>query len=163
MVRPNSLVDDVADVSEPTELRVAAAGRPGPRYIRVAFAGGRAGLLDMALDRSRIWADVLRSLRDSGQPAYVELDPETSVITELLLPIRYTVHKIRPVKDGLEVELIISHARHYLRRSNPNYEALRKALEDARAAGTPVLVTETLKEHEIIDVRPAGEPGAAKE
>ncbi len=164
MARPNSLVDDVTDLSESAELPSAAPERPAARYIRVAFATGRTGLLDMTADRSRIWADVLRSLRESRQPAYVEVDPKTSVITELLLPIHYTVRRIQPAKDRLEVELEISHARHYLSKSNPQFDELRKALEDARASQTPVLVTETLNEHEIIDVRPvAGEGGAAKE
>jgi sugar phosphate isomerase/epimerase len=118
----------------------------------------------MTADRSRIWADVLRSLSESGQPAYVEIDPETSAITQLLLPIPYRVQRIAPARDGLEVELVISHARHYLRKSNPRFEELRKALEAARAAQAPVLVTETLNEHEIIDVRPAArEGGAVKE
>jgi hypothetical protein len=164
LASPNSLVDGVTDLSEPTDVRAAAPRRPAARYVRVAFAAGRTGLLDMTADRSRTWVDVLRSLQETGRPAYVEIDPQTNVITELLLPMPYTVERIKPVKDGLEVELVISHARHHLRRSNPHFNELRKALEAARRARTPVFVTETLSEHEIIHVRPAaGERGVAKE
>ena len=50
-------------------------------------------------------------------------------------------------------------ARHFLRRSNPDFEELRRTLEEAREKGSPILVTETLEQHEIIDARPVpGEP-----
>jgi IS5 family transposase len=45
-----------------------------------------------------------------------------------------------------------------LRRSNPDFEQLREALENARKRGTPVLVTETINEHEIIHVQPVVQP-----
>jgi hypothetical protein len=164
VARPNSLVDDVTGLVEPIQLRVAAPEGSAARYIEVAFAGGRTGLLDLTTYRGRVWADVLRSLREMAQPAYVEMDPKTHVITQLLQPLRSEVVRVVRVKDGFEVELVESHARHYLRKSNPQFNELRKALEAARAGKAPVLVTEILDEHEIIDVRPvAGERGAGKE
>ena len=58
-----------------------------------------------------------------------------------------------------EVELVISHAKHYLRRSHPDFDALLALLEQARATKTLVAVTET-EAHDIIDVRPlAGDFG----
>jgi hypothetical protein len=105
-----------------------------------------------------VWAEVLESLRETGAPAYVEVDPSTSVITELLLPIPFSVGRIERSPDGLQVELIISHARHSLRRSNPDFEELRHTLEEARKRGSPVLITETLDSHEIIDARPVSGP-----
>lgn len=104
--------------------------------------------------QAAVWAEVLESLRESGQPAYVEIDPETDRIIELLLPIRYTVDHIEPVDDGLEVQLRISHARHYLRRSHPDFRAMRGTLQRALESGAPVLVTETLDTDQIIDVQP---------
>jgi hypothetical protein len=149
------IVDDVRSLSRPVDVRAAQAGAPAGRQVTVSFAGGGVGTLDVTEHRAAVWADVLRSLRATGQPAYVELDRETGMIVDLLLPARYTVGEIEGTPDGLEVELVISHARHYLRRSNPRFDELRDALERARREQTPVLVTETLDEHEIIDVRAA--------
>jgi hypothetical protein len=63
----------------------------------------------------------------------------------------------------MTIGLIISHARHMLRRANPDYDELLEELESAQKSGASVLVTETRDEHEIIDVRKVaeGEGGAA--
>jgi len=150
---PEAIVDDVHSISQPFEVR-AVEGEAAPRrLVTVTFVGGSSGTLDVTEHRAAVWAEVLRSLHETGQPAYVRLDPASGAITELLLPVRYTVARLERTPDGFEVELVISHARHYLRRSRPRFEELRAALEDAREHQTPVLVTETLDEHEIIDVR----------
>src|SRR5689334_18833307 len=145
--QPEIIVDDVRDVSPPAEV----SGLEGQR-LTITFAAGRTGMLDLAEPRSAVWADVLNSLRERGEPAYVRLDPN-GVITELLLPVRYTVGKLDPVSDGIEVELVISHARHYLRASHPRFDEFLSVLESARGHSAPVRVTETLDTHEIIDVR----------
>ena len=124
----------------------------------VTLADGRQARLNLTDYRSRVWAQVLQNLYQTGQPAYVEIDPDSRLITQLLQPLRFTVGDIRRVEGGLEVDLIVSHGRHYLRRSNPNFEDLRVALENARKRGTPVLVTETINEHEIIHIQPAVQP-----
>ena len=49
--------------------------------------------------------------------------------------------------------LIISHARHYLQRTDPDFEGLLRTLQTARDQGMLVAVTEAPVEHEIIDVR----------
>ena len=51
------------------------------------------------------------------------------------------------------MELVISHAKHFLRRSNPDFAQLLETLERARASKALVAVTET-EDHDIIDVRP---------
>jgi glycine/D-amino acid oxidase-like deaminating enzyme len=152
--RAHAVVDAVQDLLHAVEFRETATGRPSLDYLTVAFADGRTGLLDMTIHRSVVWADVLASLRETGQPAYVEIEPDTGLITLLLLPIRYTVARIEPDPEGLEVELVVSHAGHYVRRSNSDFDELRERLQAALERRTPVLVTETLDEHEIIDVRP---------
>lgn len=154
MPKPNALVDHLVDVTPALETRgLASAGLPA-NYLNVTFAGGRTALLDMSLHRSRVWEEVLQSLRETGQPAYTEIDPNTSLITELLLPIRFTVRALKKVDYGLEVELAVSHAVHSLRSSNPHFEEMRRTLEAAHEQGVPVLVTETLDRYEIIDARP---------
>jgi hypothetical protein len=136
--------------------RAGETAAPPRARLEVRLAGGESGLLDMSVHRSVVWADVLRSLHERQQPAYLEVDPESRLITELLVPLRVTVGRIEPVEDGLVVELIISHAPHYLLRSNEDFERLRKILEAACERSTPMLVTET-DDHEIVDVRPAVE------
>jgi len=151
--RANSLVDEVSEILRPsgpaaTRVQVRA------NYATVSFGGGRRGLLDLTEHRSRVWAEILESLREARSPAYVEIDPQSSLITELRLPKPYRVGRIARVPEGLQVELIVSHARHSLSRSNPDFEDLREALEEARKKGSEILVTETDR-HEIIDARPA--------
>jgi hypothetical protein len=108
---------------------------------------------------------VLDSLRQTNQPAYVEIDPETKVITELLCPIVVSVAAVNPIgKTGdVEVELVISHARHYLRKSHPKYKGNLEILQKALKKKTIVVVTESQDSHEIIDVRPPEQAEAGKE
>jgi len=150
------LVDDVRDVARERPRGGRAKGRAAEPPIRVRFAGGAAARLDPAKPRDRVWADVLQSLRESSQPAYVEIDPDTGYITSLLLPQRFLVTAIHKTEtDDWEVELEISHARHHLRRDHMGFERMLDTLEQARRDKTPVLVTESLDSSAIIDVRPA--------
>lgn len=156
MAKTNAIVDSVSEVSVMPERRAAGLGAPAPTFVAIRFRNGQSGFLDMSLPHSAVWADVLQSLRDTAQPAYVKIDAETRVINELLLPGSFTVQSVRPAadKDGIEVKLVISHARHFLRRSNPDYKELLRILQAAQKVGTTVLITEALDTHEIIDVRP---------
>ena len=141
--------------AEPT-AKMIKGERAAENLVSVTFANGDVGYLNTSGHRDRLWADVLRSLQEQRQPAYVEIDPRSRSITQLLQPKALTVSDIRPLDKGpdLEVELAISHARHVLRRNHPRFAALRKLLRSAREEQTPVWVTETLDTHEIIDVRP---------
>jgi hypothetical protein len=130
----------------------------------VRFAKGADARLDPTSQRDRVWAEVLESLRDSRQPAYVEIDPDTRYITALLLPQSFTVTAIRESARGesLEVELEISHARHHLRRDHPHFDEMHRTLERALREKSPVLVTESLDSSAIVDVRPAPSAGARR-
>ncbi len=157
MANPHALVDGILSLSPRAEtLRAARAGPSSPRFVTVQFHGGRSGLLDMTSPRSVVWAEVLESLQQANAPAYVELDPATHVITQLLCPLTVGVGALTPTPagDALEVELLISQARHYLRRTHPDFQHLQETLQAARAQGSQVVVTETPDTHEIIDVRP---------
>jgi hypothetical protein len=151
-----ALVDDVRDVArERSRAKTGRARAAREPTIRVRFASGADARLNPESPRDRVWAEVLESLRDSRQPAYVEIDPETRHIISLLLPQRFTVAAIREAPAGdVEVELEISHARHHLRREHPRFDEMHKLLDRARREKTPVLVTESLDSSEIIDVRP---------
>ncbi len=158
MADGNVLVDTVVGLSRDAGDLAAGAGQDSG-LVTVTFQGGQTSLLDTANPRGATWASVLGSL-PPGQPVYVEVDPTTGVITQLLLPLTVTVGAIRPTAtgDAVEVDLIISQARHHLRRSNPDFQRLLEALQAARAPGTAVADTETPNEHENIDVRPAPRP-----
>lgn len=162
MANPKVLVDNVSSLSSsPHEVQTAKKRTPPTRHLTVSFQGGQSGLLDMTVPRSVAWAEVLHSMRESNLPAYVEIDPATNMITELLQPLTAQVGELKETAFGVDVELIISHARHSLERTNPRYSELLKALQTAKKNGGTVLVTETLDRHQIIDVRPAAKARAA--
>jgi hypothetical protein len=158
MARPNAVVDQIKHVAGGDDQQIRPALAAAPQYLEVAFAGGRTGVLDLSVHRSAVWAGVLRSLFETGQPAYVEIDPQTRLITELLLPIRYNVVRILATDDGLLVELFVSQAPHHVRRGNPEMDELRRTLETALEGRLPVLITET-DEHDIVDARLLEEGG----
>ncbi len=163
MASAKAVVDSVSSLSSSvTELRAATSARATSPLVTVKFQGGQSGLLDMSLPRSVVWAEVLHSMRETNQPAYVEIDPATNFITELLHPLAVQVGELKETDSGMEVELIISHARHHLLRTRPDFRELLSALETAKKHGATVLVTETLNDHQIIDVRPQEKPGTGK-
>jgi hypothetical protein len=151
MTRDSALIDEVLSV-------VRERGRAATAEVRtltVRFGGGATARLDPASARDRAWAEVLESLKEMHQPAYVEIDPETGYLRSLLLPRPFTVKAMRETAGGdLEIDLEISHARHYLRREHSRFEVLRKTLETARRTKGLVLVTESLDGSAIVDVRP---------
>lgn len=162
MERRNALVEGISDLGRPAPERAGEMPGAAEDYLEVRFESGRSGLLDMREHRGAVWADVLRSLHEQNEPAYVEIDLETGEITELLLPRGFIVLRVDPVEDGLAFELHLSHGAHYLRRSHPDFEELRAVLEQARERRTQVLVTET-DDHEIVDVRTLDEPAGPAE
>jgi hypothetical protein len=157
MAPKSPLVDEVRGVARERVSGKSAMKGPPAEVITVRFAGGTVAKLDPENSRDRTWTEVLESLHELGAPAYVELDPETSYVTALLLPLRTTVTKIRDLPDGagLELDFDASHARHFLRRGQPHFAELEKALVTAHRTKKPVLVTKSLDESVIIDVRPA--------
>ena len=157
MPRSRSSVGNVVDIEMTTTIGlsgVAESLAPSADLASVRLDSGRSARLTAAEPRAPAWLSVLNDLRSAGLPVYVEIDPETDALTEVLVPLRVTVESIRSSDDGVEVELLISHARHYLRRDNSDFEELLQTLERALANGTSLLVTETLDSNEIIDVRP---------
>jgi len=162
MPNANAVVDSVSSLSSSlAEVREARRAKPALPSITVKFKSGQSGVLDMSQPRSVVWAEVLHSMREANQPAYVEIDPETNLITELLCPIVVQVGKLRETDSGAEVELIVSQARHYLQRARADFRELLDALDSARRQKSTVIVTET-DDHQIIDLRPTNVPGTHK-
>lgn len=155
MAKPITLVDGVSGISAPSDHSEAGAREATrPILASVNFQRGRAGLLDMSLPQSAVWVEVLESLRETNQPAYVEIDPETNVITELLCPVMMGVVGIgkEGKKGDVEIKLAISHARHFLRRSNPDFKEMLETLRKALKQEVMVLVTESSDGDEIVNV-----------
>jgi hypothetical protein len=162
MANVNAVVDSVSSLSSSlAEVQEARRARPAARTVTVNFGGGQSGLLDLTQPRSLVWAEVLHSMREASQPAYVEIDPATRFITQLLVPLVVRVGEIKQIPSGAEVELIISHARHFLENTLPGFAGLMDALRTAQRQKSTVVVTET-DDHKIIDVRPADIRPAAK-
>jgi hypothetical protein len=151
MPRPNVIVGKVTAVLPATETATSTFSTP--RLPTVQFQGGETAHLDPSDNNAGLFFDVLEDLRQSGLPAYVETHSLTGAITDLRVPLIVTVTKIEPAASGdLNVELEISHAKHVLRRVNPDFEELAATLQQALAQRIVVAVTET-DEQEIIDVR----------
>lgn len=158
MSRPNAHVGGVVEVQG--DRGPASQAESGPTYATLRLDTGDTARIPMGDPRATAWVSVLSDLRSAEVPVYVEIDPESRVLTEVLVPLRVTVVGLEASDDGVVVELEISQARHYLRRVNPDYEELLALLERARSSGEPVLVTETVDGASIIDVRalPKGLP-----
>jgi hypothetical protein len=154
MAQDFALVDEVRAISGEQRGKTRKPARTGTR---VLFSKGAEGRLDPESPRDRVWAEVLESRRQSRQPVYVEIDPDTHYITSLLLPLDFLVSAISesPQGGGLDIELEISQARHTLRRDHPRFGELYSLLERARREKTRVLVTDSLDSPTIVDVRPA--------
>lgn len=164
MAKPNVIMDGVRGLSSPIEAVAAVAGEPSARVIEVNFDGGGSGNLELKDRRSVVWADVLDNIRHSKQSVYVEIDPQTNVITEVLVPLSVKVGIIKPLDNAdVEVELTISQAKHYIRRSNPDFQKLLDALKKAKDEDKDLLVTEAPNTHDIIDIRPNPNPMAPAE
>ena len=131
----------------------AGGGPAGRGPSEITFGDGRRARIDGADPRATGWLAVLETLRSADLPAYVELDPGTDRVREVLVPVAVYVGDLRDEGEATDVELIVSHSRHRLLRSDPRYAELRERLERARADAAPVLVTERLDDHVIIDVR----------
>ena len=159
MSNKHFIVDKVKSLDLPNRHLAAAQGVGVPGHVVVHLSDG-AALLDLADPQAVVWEAVLDDVRQANEPVFLEMDATTNVIKQVLLPQSVVVTDIAPAPVGVrhEVTLEISHARHYLNTTNPDYQQLFNALSVARKQGTSVLVTETLDDHEIIDVRPDPTP-----
>lgn len=157
MLNSNAVLSRVIRIQPPPERAPAEAPGAGPELF-VELEDGRRARLDPADPRSPGFLQVLDGLSKLRQPVYLELDAATSAIRRLLIP-----HVSRPVglsrlADGaLSIELELSHGRHVLPRSAPDFGELEKQLAEALRGGEPVILTED-DAHNVFDVR-AFRPG----
>jgi F0F1-type ATP synthase assembly protein I len=142
------------------QKRVIAAVRTSStarEKVTIGFDAEQTGVLDLKNPRAARWARIIEEQRHTNQPVYVEIDEETSLITNVRVPRRYHVERLDPDEHGnLRVRLRPSQAIHLLLRADPNFEDMRASLQAALADDSERLITETRDEHEIIDVRLPG-------
>ncbi|MFX1256417.1 MAG: protein-glutamine glutaminase family protein [Promethearchaeota archaeon] len=148
------LIDEIRSFSPSRETFVGRPTEELPETVTVNFNGGRSGILDMKNPRAVHWANVIDRLKRANRPVYVEIDQETNIITNLLIP---RIQKVRSLstdeRGNIIVKTIPSAAIHYLLRNTPNFEEMRNTLQSALNENLEVLMTETIVEHEIIDVK----------
>ncbi len=160
MPNPNAIVSTIIGFDPPLDRPPAELLR-GPRGLSVELEEGRRVRLDPANPRSAGLAQILDGLSKLRRPVYLEVDPETSAITRLFIPHVSRVIGIRHIDRGvLGVELDLSHGRHVLRQSMPDFAELERQLREALRSGAPVIVTEN-DAHEIIPRHAVHSPGRA--
>jgi len=155
MPNPNAIVSNHIRLDPPLD-RPSAELRAAEGF-SVVLDDGRQVQLDPADQKSAGLARVLDGLEKLRRPVYLELDPVTSHIRRLLIPHLTRVAALRSVKDGIEVDLELSHARHLLLRDEPEFAEIEGRLGAALKGKGVVIVTED-DAHNIIDVRDY-EPG----
>jgi Glutaminase len=150
----NAIVGRVTGIEPTLEHRGAVVVlRENPAGVEISFEEATAVRLvpdEMAVGR----LEILDQLRRMGQPAYVEIEPETRTIVQLLIPLVTRVSEVRDVDQGVRVILESSHGIHMLDRQAPDFDGLHSALEQAADSRATCVITETQDDHRIIDVRP---------
>lgn len=150
MANPNAVVAQRVHVDAgPEELaeRVRAEGG-----LWLTLDGERRVRLDPDDPRSPGLARVLQGLERERLPVYLELDPESQAIRRVLIPLVSPVGATYPTADGLAFELAASHARHLLRRDDPDFAEFDRVLGEAKRDGSALLVTVD-EQHRVIDLR----------
>jgi hypothetical protein len=138
----------MAKITKVVGLVISVPTLAGRGPVTIGLSSGRQAKLGTDKAGGALLA-LLTGLKNGKRPVYLELDGRGQV-RRLLLPRAVKVVSVAETPAGdLGVVLDPSNLLHILRRSNPDFEALRKAL----ARPGSLLVTET-DAHEIVDVRP---------
>lgn len=149
------VLDGVRSFSPLRDRWLEQAPNDLPKTVTVSFETGPSGILDLHDPRAVTWARLLDLYQRNARPVYVEIDPESNVITLVLLPHPSRVMDIVPRQDGdVNITLFTSEAPHLLKRENPDFSTLLAQLQTAKDTQTTVLLTATVEDQEIIDVRP---------
>lgn len=152
MPNPNAIVSTLIRFQpkldrSPEEMLKSEGG------LTIELEGERQVRLDPDNPKSAGFAQILDGLSKQNLPVYIELEPETSNVSRILIPYITRVHDIDLLDKGvLRVDLEMSHARHLLRESSPDFKEMEKTLREVLGTDNLVILTED-DDHEIIDVR----------
>jgi len=91
---------------------------------------------------NRTQASFFRNAKEHDIALSIEID-RSNVATDIRVPIPAKILRSREVSTGddLEVELEISHARHWLKKSSSSFDRLKHIVEAYVTSGRPALVT----------------------
>ncbi|RJF90383.1 protein-glutamine glutaminase family protein [Sphingomonas cavernae] len=151
MLNPNAIISTHVRLVPPLDRPVAEALR-AEGGLSVELDEGRRVRFDPADPRSPGFAQVLDGLSELKRPVYLEVDPATDAIERLLIPHVTRIVDVGTSEGGLSVELEYSHARHELKRDNPDFAELADRARAALERGQTVILTED-DAHDIIDIR----------
>lgn len=165
MNNQKKLIEGVHSFSPARENWVGIPAESLPNKLTLQFDSGQAGILDLKDPLSALWAKMIDRQAQAHLPVYVEIDEESNVITSVLIPRIFSVQKLETDDRGnLLVHLEQSQAIHAVLASNPNFESMRDSLQAAAYDGSERLITATLSDLEIIDVRlPPEHPGDSED
>ena len=165
MNNQKKLIEGVHSFSPARENWVGIPAESLPNKLTLQFDSGQAGILDLKDPLSALWAKMIDRQTQAHLPVYVEIDEESNVITSVLIPRIFSVQKLETDDRGnLLVHLEQSQAIHAVLASNPNFESMRDSLQAAAYDGSERLITATLSDLEIIDVRlPPEHPGDSED
>lgn len=152
MPNPDAIVSSDIQFDPPLD-RSAAEQVGADGGVTVVLDGERRVAIDPQDPRSIAFVEILDGLRAAHRPVYLEIDPTSSVITRLAIPIIGRVIGVGADEHGtLAIELDASHAVHRLRLAGPDATDLEARLREALDRRRPVLVVDD-DAHEILDVR----------
>ena len=153
MPNPNAIVDKIARVEPPLDKPPAEVLRESERGLTFEFGDGRRARLDPSNERAPALAGILEELRRRGKPVYVEVDPQSGVITRIQVPRVTQIEAVYANDAGdLVIEIPLSQGSHVLRRQSPDFDAWAALLREALDRRLPVILTES-ETHDVIDLR----------
>ena len=152
MLKENAVFGKIAQAPSPRAFAERAED------LEIRLEDGRSLRLDAKDERSAAIVQVLAELHRLGRPVYLELTGDGRRVERIHAPLIVRVAELRSAGgDDVEVELEVSHARHVLRRDNPEFDELLSSLRQTHETGQVVAVAEN-EDHEILAVVPFDEP-----
>ncbi len=103
MSNKHVIVDKVKSLDLPNRPLSVAQGVGISGHVVVHLSGG-AALLDLADPQAVVWEAVLDDVRQSNEPVFLETDPNTNVIKQVLLPQSVVVSDIAPAPVGADTK-----------------------------------------------------------
>lgn len=126
------------------------------KLLSIELEGEKPVYLDGSQAVATAWLAILDYLNTANRPVYIESETDTQVITELAVPEAALVWHISDNdndSDRLAVAFHTASAQHYLRRNHPQFDLFLQRLQQAKTSGNRVLVTASMLDFDILDVR----------
>jgi hypothetical protein len=153
MPNPNAIVDKIARVEPPLDKPPADVLRESEHGLTFEFSDGRRARLDRSDERAPARAGILEKLRRRGKPVYVEVDPQSGVITRIQIPRVTHVEAVYANDAGdLVIAIPLWQGSHVLRRQSSDFDAWAALIREALERRMPVILTAN-ETQDVIDLR----------